>query len=417
MSRHRLVNGFTLVVAAVMLLAFTSTQANAALSPLPSGSGIDVKSLNADVSPAPVFQDDALIVGQGTATAGNPMSPSVTLLTSYDDFHQEVTDPSAALSAAVDTYLDYGEDFYVQLTTDESPATLETALASSTVTAGKFGDVVVPALGQLNGSDYLAVVKAADQLAARNHAIALLDPPDAMVAQAMGASSTAPLTALAGQLNGTLPKPGSAVLFSSGLLDEQDMRVSAAALVAGLMVWADTLPGTPQGPGGLAQPLPDLRPIWSMSNADIGLLAVAGVNSFRTIAGYGTVLWGDLLLNAHGSQPAGPAVRYVSVRQVLDQISLAIPQLTAPYVFQANDAQTWSQVSAEINSYLDSLWQAGELLGSNAAEAYQVSVGPGATMTAQNLENGQMDISVAVAPVLPAEFVVLTFAQQMSATP
>jgi hypothetical protein len=418
MSRHRLVNGLALVVAAVLLLAFMGTQANAALPPLPSGSAVDVPASNAEAIPEPAFNDDALFVGQGSATGGDPMSPAIIELTSYSDFQYQVKNPSPALHAAAYAYFTYGGNLlWVQLTTDESAATLGAALASSTGTPGQFGSVVVPALGRLSGSGYLSVAAAADQLAAKNHAIALLDPADEVVSQAINTSSAAPLTAMASQLVAALPTPGSAILLFSGLLDDQGNAVSAGALVAGFLVASDIQYGVAHGLGGLDQTTPGLRPVWSIANANLPALSVAGINSFRTVAGYGTVLWGDVLLDGRPPQPGAPAVRYLNVRRILDQIILALPQLTAPYGFQANDAQTWTQVSSVLNSYLYSLWQSGEFPEWPSTDAYQVSVGLGSTMTAQDIQDGRMNVSVVVAPEFAWEPITITSEQAMTPIP
>lgn len=42
-----------------------------------------------------------------------------------------------------------------------------------------------------------------------------------------------------------------------------------------------------------------------------------------------------------------------------------------------------------------------------------MQVGLGVTMTAQDVLDGVMNVSVAVAPVRPAEFIIATFRQQM----
>jgi hypothetical protein len=82
------------------------------------------------------------------------------------------------------------------------------------------------------------------------------------------------------------------------------------------------------------------------------------------------------------------------------------------YVFEPNDANTWSAVKSMICSFLTRVWKEGGLQGASAADAFQVDVGLGSTMTADDLLNGFMRVSIMVAVVHPAEFIVITFEQQ-----
>ncbi|MNE42250.1 Phage tail sheath protein [compost metagenome] len=84
------------------------------------------------------------------------------------------------------------------------------------------------------------------------------------------------------------------------------------------------------------------------------------------------------------------------------------------YVFQPNDKNTWEAVISMISSFLSSIWKQGGLQGASASEAFSVACGLGSTMTADDLLNGFMNVTVKVAIVHPAEFIVLTFQQQMA---
>ena len=54
------------------------------------------------------------------------------------------------------------------------------------------------------------------------------------------------------------------------------------------------------------------------------------------------------------------------------------------------------------------------LAGARPQDAFNVSIGLGNTMTADDVLAGWMKFSVMVALVRPAEFIVLTFQQQMN---
>jgi len=91
----------------------------------------------------------------------------------------------------------------------------------------------------------------------------------------------------------------------------------------------------------------------------------------------------------------------------------SIKQALKAFVFEPNDSNTWNTVKAMISNFLTQLWQQGALAGSTPNDAYGVQVGLGSTMTATDILEGMLKVSVHVAVVRPAEFIVITFEQQM----
>ena len=57
--------------------------------------------------------------------------------------------------------------------------------------------------------------------------------------------------------------------------------------------------------------------------------------------------------------------------------------------------------------------KSGALVGAKPKEAYTVDVGLGSTMTGEDILQGFMYVTVRVALVRPAEFIVITFQQKM----
>lgn len=90
------------------------------------------------------------------------------------------------------------------------------------------------------------------------------------------------------------------------------------------------------------------------------------------------------------------------------------PDYTArAYVFAPNDANTWVTITSMMNNFLTNLWSQGALAGATPEQAFNVQVGLGTTMTANDILDGYMVVSVRVALSHPAEFIVITFQQQM----
>lgn len=132
------------------------------------------------------------------------------------------------------------------------------------------------------------------------------------------------------------------------------------------------------------------------------------VNALRTFVGEGTVVWGARTLDGNSQD-----WRYINVRRTMLYIEQSIKGAAKTYVFAPNTAPTWILVKSMISSFLTGLWKAGGLVGATPAEAFEVEVGLGATMTPNDILDGIMRITVKVAVSRPAEFIVITFQQKM----
>jgi hypothetical protein len=135
------------------------------------------------------------------------------------------------------------------------------------------------------------------------------------------------------------------------------------------------------------------------------------INAICSFPGQGVRIWGARTLDGDSQD-----WRYVSVRRTMIYLEQSIKLAARAYVFQPNDVNTWAAVKSMISNFLTNIWEEGGLKGASAADAFQVSIGLGSTMTAEDLLNGYMCISVQVALVRPAEFIVITFQQQQQAT-
>jgi phage tail sheath protein FI len=86
---------------------------------------------------------------------------------------------------------------------------------------------------------------------------------------------------------------------------------------------------------------------------------------------------------------------------------------TKAYVFEPNVSGTWLNIKSMIDSFLNSVWKRGGLAGASPEDAYSVHVGLGETMTAEDILEGILRVTVLVALSRPAEFIEITFQQQM----
>jgi phage tail sheath protein FI len=188
--------------------------------------------------------------------------------------------------------------------------------------------------------------------------------------------------------------------------------VPVAPAMAGVITATDNNVGPWQAPANVSltavtSPAVSLN---DLLQQDMNVDAATGksVNAIRFFRGMGTMVWGARTL-AGNSQDW----RYISVRRTAIFIEQSIKLALRGYVFKANDANTWVDVTSMINSFLSNLWSQGALAGSTAKQAYLVQVGLGSTMTADDILNGIMRVMVQAYIVHPAEFIELNFEQLM----
>ncbi len=139
--------------------------------------------------------------------------------------------------------------------------------------------------------------------------------------------------------------------------------------------------------------------------------AVSGksVNAIRFFNGLGILVWGARTLDGNSLD-----WKYLPVRRTMTFLEQSCKLAAQAYVFEPNDKNTWEAVKAMIGSFLTTIWKEGGLQGASAADAFSVECGLGTTMTSEDLANGFMKVSIKVAVVRPAEFIILTFQQQMA---
>lgn len=185
----------------------------------------------------------------------------------------------------------------------------------------------------------------------------------------------------------------------------------ASPFAAGVWAASDARNGVWNAPANIAL-ASAIAPLVVMTDAQQAGFNVPlngqAINIIRAQPGRGNVVWGARTLDGNSND-----FRYIQVRRTLVFIEQSIKQALAPYVFAANDSLTWATVSAEISSFLTDLWQRGGLMGNKPSNAFSVAVGLGTTMTAQNVLDGYMIVAVSLQLIHPAEFIELTFTQQM----
>jgi phage tail sheath protein FI len=182
--------------------------------------------------------------------------------------------------------------------------------------------------------------------------------------------------------------------------------------MAGLYTAVDNSRGVWKAPANVSVSMVN-APSVNISNdgqqtLNVDVMAGKSINVIRSFPGVGTLVWGGRTLDGNSQD-----WRYINVRRTLIMIEQSLKLAARAYVFEPNDANTWITVKSMFDNFLVNLWKQGALAGAAPEQAFDVQIGLGSTMTGNDILDGKMLITVKVAIVRPAEFIVITFQQQM----
>ncbi|MEX2455217.1 MAG: phage tail sheath C-terminal domain-containing protein [Rhodospirillaceae bacterium] len=183
--------------------------------------------------------------------------------------------------------------------------------------------------------------------------------------------------------------------------------------VVGAICRNDRSSGVWKAPANL-QLADTVAPVVDIGNAEqesLNIDASSGksINAIRTFPGKGTLIWGARTLAGNHNE-----YRYVPVRRTVGMIEKSVTDGLAPFVFEPNEARTWSTAKATVETFLTGLWRDGALQGSKPDHAFFAKVGLGETMTQNDIDSGRMIVEIGVAPLRPAEFIVIRLSVSLS---
>ncbi|MEO6630869.1 MAG: phage tail sheath C-terminal domain-containing protein, partial [Mucilaginibacter sp.] len=144
-------------------------------------------------------------------------------------------------------------------------------------------------------------------------------------------------------------------------------------------------------------------------NLNVDAVSGKSINAIRFFNGLGILVWGARTLDGNDQD-----WRYLPVRRTMIFIEQSCKLAAQAYVFQPNVKNTWEAVKSMISSFLTTVWKEGGLMGASASDAFSVECGLGTTMTGDDILNGYMNVVVKVAVTHPAEFIVISFQQQVA---
>jgi uncharacterized protein len=211
---------------------------------------------------------------------------------------------------------------------------------------------------------------------------------------------------------GTIPSTGGYAALYYPWLQIKDPTSSGAALrttlippsgaLAGVYARTDNDRGVHKAPANTAvMGVLGLERV--LSDAQQGPLNLKGVDILRIFPGTSQVtVWG-----ARTVDMAENDWMYINVRRLMIYIEQSIEEGLRWAVFEPNGLPLWQKVKRTLNEFLTRVWQSGALFGATADKAFYVRVDEGNNPPAtRNL--GQLHIEIGVAPVRPAEFIIVT---------
>ncbi|OGB25272.1 MAG: phage tail protein [Burkholderiales bacterium RIFCSPLOWO2_02_FULL_57_36] len=184
-----------------------------------------------------------------------------------------------------------------------------------------------------------------------------------------------------------------------------------SAAMAGLYTMVDNTRGVWKAPANVSL-VGVTSPIVNITHDDQEDLNVTtqgkSVNAIRSFIGEGTLVWGARTLDGNSLD-----WRYINVRRTMIMLEESLRLASKAYVFEPNVANTWITIKSMARNFLTGIWKRGGLAGASPEDAFSVSVGLNETMTADDILEGILRVTVLVAISRPAEFIEITFQQQM----
>lgn len=191
--------------------------------------------------------------------------------------------------------------------------------------------------------------------------------------------------------------------FPANLTDVHDYAIPPAGHVLGVYARTDIDRGVHKAPANeVVSGITGLRRSLNKAEQDILNPYPVNVNVIRDFRdnNRGIRVYGARVITSD------PDWKYVNVRRLLIFIEASLDRGLQWVVFEPNSDPLWARVRRVIANFLTTVWRSGALEGTKPEEAFFVKCDR-TTMTQTDIDNGRLIVVVGVAPVKPAEFVIV----------
>jgi phage tail sheath protein FI len=190
-------------------------------------------------------------------------------------------------------------------------------------------------------------------------------------------------------------------------LSGNPLAISPSGHMAGIYAATDASRGVWKAPANIViNGILSLETKLSKGDQDILNPEPVNINALRdfTAQGRGLRVYGARCITSDSEW------KYINVRRLFIYLEASLDQGTQWAVFEPNDQRLWNRLIQSVSSFLTTVWQQGGLAGAKAEQAFFVKCGND-TMSSDDQENGRLIMLVGVAPVFPAEFVIIRIGQ------
>ncbi|KUL36505.1 phage tail protein [Streptomyces sp. NRRL F-4489] len=179
--------------------------------------------------------------------------------------------------------------------------------------------------------------------------------------------------------------------------------------LAGVIARTDGERGVWKAPAGTEARLAGVHGLTvTLTDRENGLLNPLGINCLRTFPMAGPLVWGARTLE--GADALDSEWKYVPVRRLALHVEESLLRGLQWVVFEPNTEQLWQQIRLSASAYLHTLFEKGAFKGTTPRQAYFVKCDKDTT-TEADIANGVVNVLVGIAPVKPAEFVIVRIQQ------
>lgn len=350
----------------------------------------------------------------GVASGALPGSVPAAWLTAWNRFNsdpavQKLTQsqllallPGATANSGIDSATPLGDEIYIDALTALDPVDLFNLMC---IPPDSFDPDQLdrsPTSNDTSGPVYAA---AASYCQSRR-AILIADPPGAWAASAKSGDygSIDP-----SDLEIEMPFSRNAAVYFPRVVKADPLAngvptvFPACGLIAGAIAATDFGRGVWKAPAGVDTGISGIAGLEvKMTDAQNGVLNPIGINCLRTFPVIGSIIWGARTLA--GADILSDDYKYLNVRRLTLFVEESLYRGTKWAVFEPNAEPLWSSLRTSVGSFLADLQRQGAL--------YSYFVNCDATTTTQtDIDLGIVNVVVGIAPVKPAEFVVITIQQ------
>ncbi|WP_230474848.1 phage tail sheath family protein [Dyella monticola] len=190
-------------------------------------------------------------------------------------------------------------------------------------------------------------------------------------------------------------------------LSNSNVPIPPSGPVLGRYASTDTSMGVWKSPAGVTDGA--MRTVTALfaqlTDSDQETLNPNGINALRNLINYGNVIYGARTVSQHRQWT------YLSVRRLFIFVEQSLKNGLQWVAFEPNDQTLWAAVTRDIDAFLTVLWGQGALLGAAAQEAFFITC-DASNNPPQTRALGQLYIDIGLAPVYPAEFVIIRITQK-----